>query len=124
MLPLFQTDVCVCGLSCSGCAWLQCTVWVQYRSALWSPTHTKCMPNQFNKFVDTNIIVYTCTCTFVRIICVLITPLLQVIIQSFNQSFNHTKFTSFEMNVSESVFALGGLLGALPAGLMADGLGR
>ena len=37
---------------------------------------------------------------------------------------NHTKFTSFEMNVSESVFALGGLLGALPAGLMADGLGR
>ena len=55
-----------------------------------------------------------------HVLFVLITPLLQVIIQSFN----HTKFTSFEMNVSESVFALGGLLEALPAGLMADGLGR
>ena len=54
------------------------------------------------------------------VLCVLITALLQVIIQSFN----HTKFTSFEMNVSESVSTLGGLLGALPAGLMADGLGR
>ena len=33
-------------------------------------------------------------------------------------------FSSFEMNVAVSIFAIGGLIGALPAGMMADYLGR
>ena len=37
---------------------------------------------------------------------------------------NHTQFSSLEMNVAVSIFAIGGLLGAVPAGMMADFLGR
>lgn len=52
----------------------------------------------------------------------------QAILDSFNGHGNDSMidvpFTTLEMNVAVAIFAIGGLVGAVPAGLFADFIGR
>lgn len=52
--------------------------------------------------------------------------ILQAIYDSFNsnESRLYANFSSLEMTFAVAIFAIGGMLGALPAGLIADHLGR
>lgn len=52
--------------------------------------------------------------------------ILQAIYDSFNnnESQLYAKFSSLEMTFAVAIFAIGGMLGALPAGLIADQIGR
>ena len=51
---------------------------------------------------------------------------MQAIYDSFNSndSVLYAHFSSLEMTIAVAIFAIGGMLGALPAGLIADTLGR
>ena len=53
-------------------------------------------------------------------------PLCRDAVQVIRQSFEdrNITFSSLEMNVAVSIFAIGGLLGAITAGILADFLGR
>ena len=56
-----------------------------------------------------------------------LSPSLQAIIDSFGQNVTgpmSAQFSFLEMSVAASIFAIGGMLGALPAGTLADAVGR
>ena len=51
---------------------------------------------------------------------------MQAIYDSFNNngSHLHAHFSTLEMRFAVAIFAIGGMLGALPAGIITDYLGR
>ena len=68
-----------------------------------------------------------------KIICYNFCFLLFKLLQAINNSFNGhgqndsripVPFTSFEMDVAVAIYAIGGMFGALPAGFLADLVGR
>jgi MFS family permease len=62
----------------------------------------------------------------VYIILTILLTIMQAIYDSFNSNGSHlyANFSSLEMTFAVAIFAIGGMLGALPAGLIADQLGR
>jgi len=56
-----------------------------------------------------------------------LSPSLQAIIDSFGQNVTgpmSAQFSFFEMSVAVSIFPIGGMLGVMPAGALADVVGR